>query len=112
MRKQRRKKGCDERAIGGENSEQSSKKLKTKKKLKTQKTFQSPDPAKHYGLTRVLDAPVTLANADKKDFVFQYDVKFVDGLTCGGEEVDDFFFELRGREGKGTRERERERERD
>jgi len=35
----------------------------------------------------VLDAPVTLANVDAKDFVFQYDVKFTDGLTCGGKRV-------------------------
>ena len=56
----------------------------TSKLLKSQ----SPDPAKHYGLTRVLDAPVTLANAEGKDFVFQYDVKFADGLTCGGEEEE------------------------
>lgn len=59
----------------------------TKTNLSKKKTSpQSPDPAKHYGLTRVLDAPVKLANAENKDFVFQYDVKFTDGLTCGGEE--------------------------
>ena len=85
------------RAIGGEktaNDGDERSQLEKKKKLKTKKKnqkpqkpfFQSPDPAKHYGLTRVLDAPVKLANADKKDFVFQYDVKFTDGLTCGGEE--------------------------
>ena len=65
----------------------------------TKKTLsppQSPDPAKHYGLTRVLDAPVKLANAENKEFVFQYDVKFTDGLTCGGEQR------------KNERERERE----
>ena len=67
-------------------------KLKKKKKLPkklSKKTLQSPDPAKHYGLTRVLDAPVKLANAENKDFVFQYDVKFTDGLTCGGKEDEE-----------------------
>ena len=59
------------------------KKLKIEKK-NSKKNSQSPDPAKHYGLSRILDTPVTLANADAKDFVFQYDVKFSDGLTCGG----------------------------
>lgn len=78
------------RAIEKKNSERCRRARNSKKTPKTKKlSLQSPDPAKHYGLTRVLAAPVKLANAENKDFVFQYDVKFTDGMTCGGEEEDE-----------------------